>query len=234
MTEPGPSTAADRRPIADTIADLDRDPPPVHDGAPTGVWAAAHDCLEFIGRRVHPGTRTLETGCGATTIIFAAAGAQHTAVFLNESEGAAVTTWCGRHGIDLGTVTLRAGSSSAVLPTLDPGPLDLVMVDGCHGFPFPQLDWYYAAAHLVDGGILIVDDTQLAAPYELRRYLEHDPRWERLHVGSQWVAFKRLGQGSLDEEWTDQPFHRPAALRVADARRKARGVLGRAKRSLRG
>ena len=69
---------------------------------------------------------------------------------------------------------------------------------------------------------------------KLRRYLEHDPRWERLHVGSQWVAFKRLGQGSLDEEWTDQPFHRPAALRVADARRKARGVLGRAKRSLRG
>ena len=129
---------------------------------------------------------------------------------------------------------LIAGSSSQVLPTLDPGPLDIVMVDGCHGFPFPQLDWSYAAAHLVDGGILVVDDTQLAAPYELRRYLEHDPRWERVHVGSQWVAFKRLGSGSLDEEWTEQRFHQPVALRVQDARRKARGTLGRLKRSLRG
>jgi hypothetical protein len=234
MTEPEPTTTDPRRPIADVIADLDRDPPPVHAGAPTGVWAAAHDCLEFIGARVHPGTRSLETGCGASTIVFAAAGARHTAVFLNDSEGRAVVTWCGDHGIDLATVTLRAGSSSQVLPALDPGPLDLVMVDGCHGFPFPQLDWYYAAAHLVDGGILIVDDTQLAAPYELRRYLEHDPRWERLHVGSQWVAFKRLGQGSLDEEWTEQTFHQPAALRVQAARRKARGILGRLRRSLRG
>ena len=96
------------------------------------------------------------------------------------------------------------------------------MVDGCHGFPFPQLDWYYAAAHLVDGGILVVDDTQLAAPYELRRYLEHDPRWERLHVGSQWVAFKRLGHGSLDEEWTEQRFHQPA--RAAGAGRAPQGT----------
>ncbi len=234
MNETEPSTDAARRPIADVIADLDLDPPPVHDGAPTGVWAAAHDCLEFIGERVRPGTRSLETGCGATTIVFAAAGAHHTAVFLHASEGEAVRTWCGRHDVGLDAVTLRAGSSSQVLPTLDPGPLDLVMVDGCHGFPFPQLDWYYAAAHLIDGGILIVDDTQLAAPYELRRYLEHDPRWERLHVGSQWVAFKRIGHGSLDEEWTEQRFHRPAALRIQAARRTIRGTLGRLRRSLRG
>ena len=234
MTETEPSSNAAQRSIAAVIAELDRDPPPVHSGAPTGVWAAAHDCLEFIGTRVHPGTRTLETGCGASTIVFAAAGAHHTAVFLNDSEGHAVSTWCSDHGIDLDAVTLRAGSSSQLLPTLDPGPLDLVMVDGCHGFPFPQLDLYYAAAHLVDGGILIVDDTQLAAPYELRRYLEHDPRWERLHLGSQWVAFKRLGHGSLDEEWADQSFHRPAALRVQAARRRARGALGRLRRRLRG
>jgi predicted O-methyltransferase YrrM len=236
MTEIDPSGSdANARPRpADVVAALDADPPPVHVGAPTGVWAAAHDCLEFLGTRIRPGFRTLETGCGASTIMFAAAGSEHTAVFLNESEGTAVTTWCAGHDIDTSRVTLRPGSSSQVLPALDPGPLDLVLVDGCHGFPFPQLDWYYAAAHLVDGGILVVDDTQLPAPYELGRYLEHDPRWERIHVGSQWVAFKRLGHGSLDEEWTEQRFHQPAAVRVQGARRRARGTLGRLRRSLRG
>ena len=219
---------------SDVLAELAAHPPPVHDGAPGGVWAAARDCLEFIDARVQAGSRTLETGCGATTIVFAASGCDHTAVFLNESEGAAVRGWCADRGIATGSVTFRAGSSSRVLPTLEPGPLDLVLVDGCHGFPFPQLDWYYAAAHLVDGGILVVDDTQLAAPYELRRYLEDDPRWERLHVGSQWIAFKRLGAGSLDEEWTSQSFHRPLPLRVNDVRRRARGTLGRLKRRLRG
>ena len=215
------------------VALIATDPPRVHEGAPQGVWAAAQDCLEFIASSVGPGTRSLETGCGATTIVFAAAGAHHAAVFLDESEGLAVQSWCQTHDISTEDVSFHPGSSSVTLPTLEIGDLDLVMVDGCHGFPFPQLDWYYAASHLVDGGILIVDDTHLAAPYELRRYLEHDPRWERIRVGSQWVAFRRQGSGSLDEEWTSQRFHQPLVLRGHAARRRARGVLGGLRRRAR-
>ena len=210
------------------------EPPSVHDGAPQGVWSAAQDCLEFFADTLRPESRTLETGCGASTIVFAAAGCAHTAVFLNDSEGQAVEAWCGGHGVDTSGVTFLSGSSSVTLPALDIGDLDLVMVDGCHGFPFPQLDWYYAAAHLVDGGILVIDDTQLAAPYELARYLDRDPRWERIHVGSQWVAFRRHGTGSLDEEWTSQPFHQPLVLRGRAVQRQARGAVGRLRRRLRG
>ena len=86
----------------------------------------------------------------------------------------------------------------------------------------------------MDGGILIVDDTQLAAPFQLRKYLESDPRWERMKLGSQWVAFRRIGSGSLDEEWTSQQFYRPLPLRGKDLERRARGTLGRWKRRLRG
>ncbi|MEP6625521.1 MAG: class I SAM-dependent methyltransferase, partial [Acidimicrobiia bacterium] len=220
--------------------DLDRvlgalasDPPSVHPNAPQGVWAAAGDCLEFLAATVQPGSRTLETGCGATTIVFAAAGSLHDAVFLDGFEGEGVQAWCTEHGVSTDQVTFHAGSSSQTLPQLNIGPLDLVMVDGCHGFPFPQLDWYYTASHLVDGGILVVDDTHLPAPYELRRYLESDPRWERIRVGRQWVAFRRNGSGSLDEEWMSQPFHQPMALRVQGLRRQARGALGRLRRKLR-
>jgi len=219
---------------AAAIAMIATDRPSVHDGAPDGVWAAAADCLEFLAATVKPGQRTLETGCGATTIVFAATGAEHAAVFLDESEGLAVQEWCAARHISTAGVGFHPGSSSVTLPRLEMGDLDVVMVDGCHGFPFPQLDWYYAASHLVRGGILIVDDTHLAAPYELRRYLEHDPRWERIRVGTQWVAFKRLGSGSLDEEWMSQQFHQPLALRGEAAKRKARGFLGRLKRRVTG
>lgn len=216
------------------IAMIATDPPSVHENAPQGVWAAASDCLEFLAATVKPGHRTLETGCGATTIVFGATGATHAAVFLDESEGLAVQEWCAARNISTAKVAFHPGSSSETLPRLEMGDLDLVMVDGCHGFPFPQLDWYYAASHLVKGGTLIVDDTHLAAPYELRRYLEHDPRWERIHVGTQWVAFRRLGSGSLDEEWMSQQFHQPLALRGQAARRKARGILGRLRRRVQG
>ena len=217
-----------------TIALLAKEPPSVHDGAPGGVWAAAADCLEFLASEVKPGQRTLETGCGATTIVFSAIGADHTAVFLDESEGLGVQKWCAEHGVSTDEVTFIPGSSSETLPRLEMGDLDLVMIDGCHGFPFPQLDWYYTASHLVSAGILIVDDTHLAAPYELRRYLEHDPRWERIHAGTQWAAFRRLGSGSLDEEWTSQQFHQPLALRGQAARRQARGFVGRLRRRVQG
>lgn len=236
MNEPTPSVSSATRPdnVHEIVAALASDPPGVHAGAPGGVWAAAQDCLEFIAGSIQPSTRTLETGCGATTIVFAASGCQHTSIFLEAHEGEAVEQWCSRHGIATDHITFRAGSSSQTLPELQPGELDLVLVDGCHGFPFPQLDWYYAAAHLVDGGILIVDDTQLAAPYQLRKYLESDPRWERIRVGSQWVAFRRRGSGSLDEEWTSQRFYQPLALRGKAAERRARGVLGRLRKRVRG
>ncbi len=227
--EPSVSNPADRGRV---LALLAAEPPAVHANAPTGVWAAAQDCLEFLTETVQPGQRTLETGCGATTIVLAAAGAVHTACFLDASEGEAVMAWCGAHDVDTTAITLCPGSSSETLPRLDIGDLDLVMVDGCHGFPFPQLDWYYAASHLVTGGVLIVDDTHLAAPYELRKYLEADPRWERIRVGTQWVAFRRLGTGSLDEEWTSQPFHQPLAIRAQSLRRKARGAAGRLRKKI--
>ena len=214
------------------LALLASDPPDVHPNAPQGVWAAADDCLEFLAATVQPGSRTLETGCGATTIVFAAAGSYHDAVFLDGFEGEGVQAWCIEHGVSTDQVAFYAGSSSETLPRLDLGELDLVMVDGCHGFPFPQLDWYYTASHLVDGGILVVDDTHLPAPYELRRYLESDPRWDRIRVGSQWVAFRRKGSGSLDEEWVSQRFHQPLALRAQQVRREARGTLGRLRRKV--
>lgn len=228
--EPGPGRSA----VQQVIAAMGEDPPAVHRNAPTGVWSAAGDCLQFLAEHVTPETRSLETGCGASTVVFAATGAQHTSVFLIESEGEGVRDWCARHDVSTDRVTFSPGSSSEVLPRLEPGELDLVMIDGCHGFPFPQVDWYYAAVHLRDGGILIVDDTQLAAPYELKRFLDHDPRWDNLHVGSQWVAYRRRGSGSLDEEWTSQPFYQPLGVRVQTAKRRTRGYLGRLKRRVLG
>ena len=230
MSEVPAAPTTSKQSVQHAIELLASDPPSVHENAPQGVWAAAQDCLDFLGATLRPGSRTLETGCGATTIVFAAAGTAHTAVFLDESEGLAVQEWCRDHGFSTAGVSFHPGSSSETLPQLEIGDLDLVMVDGCHGFPFPQLDWYYAASHLVDGGVLVVDDTHLAAPYELRRYLERDPRWTRIHVGTQWVAFRRVGSGSLDEEWTSQRFHAPLVVRIGNGRQRARGILGRLRR----
>ena len=39
-----------------------------------------------------------------------------------------------------------------MLRTWEPRPLDLVLVDGAHAFPYQTLDWWFLAPHVKIGG----------------------------------------------------------------------------------
>lgn len=120
------------------------------------------------------------------------------------------------------------GLSQDVLPELTPNPLDLVLVDGAHGFPLPILDWFFAGGRLGRGGVLVLDDVHLphvAVP--LLAVLAGDPRWTALERGSTWAAYRREGEGSLGEEWTAQPFLRTRSVMAHFARAAARRAARR-------
>src|ERR671935_72771 len=55
--------------------ELRASPPALHGEAE--FWGLAWEALAFIERTVRPGMATLETGAGASTIVFAASGAHH-------------------------------------------------------------------------------------------------------------------------------------------------------------
>jgi hypothetical protein len=100
----------------------------------------------------------------------------------------------------VGDTTMRARLQSGP-------PLDLVLVDGGHGFPTPILDWYYGAGRLRQGGVVIVDDLQLRqVRLGLMEFLDADLRWERVESTGKWAAYRRLTTGNLREEWRDQAF----------------------------
>ena len=54
-------------------------------------WGLAWEALDFIERTVQPGMATLETGAGASTIVFAARGAEHEAVTPSADEAERIT-----------------------------------------------------------------------------------------------------------------------------------------------
>ena len=94
-----------------------------------------------------------------------------------------------------------------MLPRLTGPSLDLVLVDGGHGFPAPIVDWYYAASRLRQGGVVILDDLQLPqVRLGLHEFLAADPRWERVEATQKWAAYRRLTDGLLREEWREQAF----------------------------
>ncbi len=106
---------------------------------------------------------TLEIGSGSSTIVLAASGATHEAITPASSEEAAVRRACDTFGIDSSHVTFHIGLSHDVLPRWDARPLDLVLIDGAHGFPYPILDWWFLAPHIRVGGQVLLDDAYLPA-----------------------------------------------------------------------
>src|SRR5215470_15223534 len=69
---------------------LVRNQPRIHPSAPSGAWATDIDCYKFMCQQVGPESRTLETGCGLSTILFAAWGTDHVCVTPSAEERDAV------------------------------------------------------------------------------------------------------------------------------------------------
>jgi hypothetical protein len=144
-----------------TLPDVLRTSFLVHDSAPDGVWALDEPTLVFLHEHVGTGMRTLETGSGMSTVLFALRRARHTCVVPAPAEVERVRAHCTHAGIPTDLVTFVVAPSEEALPGLTLRDLDVILIDGRHGFPAPMIDWYYTAPMLRTGGYLLLDDTQL-------------------------------------------------------------------------
>ena len=171
-----PAPVAQNAAMATPLTDALRSAPPgLHGGGE--YWGLAWAALGWLESNVRPGWATLETGAGASTLVFAAAGASHEAVTPDPEEEARIRRDCAARGIDAGGVTFRVGPSHEVLARWEPRPLDLVLIDGAHGFPYPILDWWHLAPHLKVGGTLLLDDAYLPAVDAIVEYARGSEAW---------------------------------------------------------
>lgn len=167
------------------------------------LWGLAWAALAYIERTVQPGMATLETGAGASTIVFAARGADHEAVTPSADEAERITAECERRGISTERVRFRIGSSADVLRAWEPRPLDFVLVDGAHAFPYPTLDWWYLAPHLKIDGLMLLDDAYMPPVSAVVDHLRDSPAWRLEQPASFRTAVARkLAAGWVpDGEW---------------------------------
>jgi predicted O-methyltransferase YrrM len=210
----------------DVLAPEERRAPGVYD------WSIGEDVLRWLCTALEPGARTLETGCGYSTVVFAAAGCRHTAISPDRIEHDAVRDWCRRHDVTA-DLELVAACSQDVLPRLVPEPLDLILIDGDHAFPAPFIDWYYTAEGLRPGGTLLVDDTQIPTGAVLRDFLLREKgRWLHERDFGKTAVFRRVTDGPVvrglwwgQQPWCAEPVPSPTPMRRLGA--GMRGVLGR-------
>lgn len=168
-------------------------PPNLH-GAGDAYFGLAWAALEWLEEAVQPSMTTLETGTGASTIVFAARGSAHTAISPAASEHARVRSWCEEHGVSTDRLRFLAEpSETALTGAWAPEPLDLVLVDGAHVFPLPALDWLHTARHLKIGGRIVLDDAFLPSVGMVVRFLRLSPSWAfEGAISYRTVCFRKL------------------------------------------
>ena len=192
--------------IDESVTKLIRRSPPLLHGNGQRYLGLAWKALEWLEANVQPGMRTLETGSGASTIVFAARGADHTAVTPAPEEHERIAGYCREHGISTERVEFVAESSHTALTKLD-GEFDVYLIDGAHGFPFPVLDWYLAHDRIKVGGALLVDDAYIPAVNALVSNLRQMRGWKFEGApGGRTAVFRRIAsdapiQDAMQEQW---------------------------------
>ena len=185
-----------------SLTDELRDSPPGLHGEGDEYWGLAWAALRWLEENVTAGMATLETGAGSSTIVFAAAGADHETVTPDAGEEARIREECERRGISSGGIRFLIGPSHEVLPSWAARPLDLVLVDGAHGFPYPILDWWYLAPHVRVGGVMLLDDAYMPPVRALVDALRSQPGWEvAAPIGQRTVAFRKVAETPPPFDW---------------------------------
>jgi hypothetical protein len=191
-----------------TIERLLADKPVFHLGG-EARWDALPGTLGAIRATVRPGQTTIETGVGASTLVFASCGAVHTAISPDPLEHQRVCDYAHRIGIDTSRITFVEGLSDDVLPaTLQRArTLDFAFIDGAHSFPFPEVDWYYISRSLRIGGSILLDDIPIPAVAQVFRHMRMEPNWRLDGIYDNRSAAFTLVAEPAPENWPNQPFN---------------------------
>jgi precorrin-6B methylase 2 len=193
------------------------------------AWdAMAPAALQAIAKRA-PFRLSVETGCGGSTIVLSHSSQRHIA-FAIEGENRTITSL--RQGQDLqaGNVTFVEGETKRTLPGYRfDGEIDLVLLDGPHAYPLPQIEFAYLFPALRVGGWLILDDIQIPSVYELFRFLDRESTVVLEEVVVRTAFFRRTGRDDYGPDgWLRQGLNRHTILRYS-WKDRLRKLLGRSR-----
>lgn len=150
---------------------------------------------------------TAETGCGKSTLALSHASRRHVvfacdvppgenpeAHSLNKVRNSAL--------LKEGVCEFVIGSTQQTLPVFRfDRDFGLVLLDGPHGYPFPDLEYYYFYPHIKTGGWLVVDDIHIPSVAIMMDVLKDDAMFSPERV-VRTTAFSRR---------TDAPLFPPLA-----------------------
>jgi hypothetical protein len=177
-----------------------------------GAGAIRHEVLEAIvslmgGRTVKC---TAETGAGKSTLLLSHLSERH--IVFSIDSGGSISAPRQSPLCRADHVEWVEGPTQVTLPAhAFTEQLDLVLLDGPHAYPFPDLEYYYLYPHLAAGGLLIVDDIWIPTIGNLHNFLKEDEMFEPVTTLGKTAFFRRTSSLTFptrSDGWWLQNYNR--------------------------
>jgi len=166
----------------------------------------------FVKHAAHlPLEHSLETGSGKSTLLFSNISRHHLVFALDA--GDSITCVKKSSLFNQSTVEYIEGPTQTTLPYYRfSHKLDFALIDGPHGYPFPEMEYYFIYPHLKEGAILVIDDIHIPTIFNLFRFLMDDSMFEFLEIVNQTTAFFRRTASPLfsptGDGWWEQEYNK--------------------------
>jgi hypothetical protein len=179
-----------------------------HDWHAAGTLSGAvlHAFVRHTGGHV---ARSVETGAGKSTLLLSHLSDHHTVFAIDGGESLSVT--------QASTLLRRAhvefvdGPTQQTLPAYPfTEPLDFVLIDGPHGYPFPELEYWHLYRHIRQGGLLVLDDIHIPTINAMFLFLREERMFALIEVVGTTAIFRRTEAPTFDpfcDGWYLQPYN---------------------------
>lgn len=160
--------------------------------------------------RLGPNIRSLETGSGKTTLLFSHLSPDHTVFALDCAGSISRVRESPLFRAD--RVTYVEGPTQVTLPQYAfPGPLQVALIDGPHGYPFPDLEYFYLYPHIAPGGLLLLDDTNIPSIGRMHDIIRAGDMFELVEMADDTAFYRRTTAPLIDphsDSWWLQNYNR--------------------------
>jgi hypothetical protein len=187
-------------------------------GAPASGSVSEAVLRKIVELAPKPLRHSVETGSGKTTVLLSQLADHHLCFTMDENiafgdpvdkTNLHFVQQCPLFRADKTTIVI--GPTQRTLPNHKFTDLiDLVLIDGAHGYPFPELDYYFLYPHLRAGGVLIVDDINIPTIGRMAEFLAEDDMFAPLPTEGTTAFFRRTLAATFNPEadgWTEQRFN---------------------------
>jgi hypothetical protein len=152
---------------------------------------------------------SVETGAGKSTLLLSHLSEEHLVFAIDAGESlskAADSSLLKRENVHF----VDGPSQHTLMTHRFTKPLQLAFIDGPHGYPFPDMEYWKLYPHLEPGGLLVVDDIHIPTIRRLFDFIREDDMFRLLETVGKTAFFERTNAPTfspIEDGWWLQKFN---------------------------